>query len=103
MPIITVDEARAQLNFTADMGDSDNTLLSEKIRAAEAYMDNALGYRMSDRYGSSDLPAYPDDLVEAAKQLIAHWYENREVLSAGGKSMPYGVYEILQAHRDWTF
>jgi len=103
MPIVTLDQVKAQLLFTEDIGDADDVLLGQKIDAVEAYLDGALGYRMADRYGSEGKPPYPADLSEAALQLVAQWYENREASGGSARSMPFGVSAIVEAHRDWTF
>lgn len=47
----------------------------------------------------------PEDLKLAVLQIAAHWYERREAVVFGdaGQAMPYGVDDILQEYREWSF
>lgn len=44
-------------------------------------------------------------MQEAILQLAAWWFENREAATIGdaAKAVPFGVAEIVQEHRGWTF
>lgn len=46
----------------------------------------------------------PETLREAVLQLAAWWYENREAATeAPHQSIPFGVQELVNEHREWTF
>jgi uncharacterized phiE125 gp8 family phage protein len=47
----------------------------------------------------------PETLKEAARQLVAHWYECREATSVGEsvREVPFGVVELVRQHREWHF
>lgn len=102
MPVITVEQLRAQLNLPEGM---DGDLLAEKISAAQNHIERLLGFEIADRFGGEDQPDIPPALVEAVKQLAAHWYENREpvVVGHGIAVLPFGVQEIVAEYREWSF
>ena len=93
MPVITVPELRGQLNLEST---DDDTLLSQKIDAAEAYCVSYMG-------GSTYDPA-PPAVKQAVLMLAAYWYEVREAAVVGGNPyiIPFGVHDLLQAHRAWV-
>lgn len=97
--IVTVDQLKAQLNFTADIGSADDALLEAKIEAAQAHIERMLGYALF----NSGPGAAPADLKEAVLQLAAHWYEAREAAGDGLREIPFGVREIVMARKDWSF
>jgi hypothetical protein len=103
MPIVTLDHLKIQLNFTDDIGDADDDLLTAKIEAAQAHIEQMLGYAIADRFGGEELPPVPADLCEAVLQLAAWWYENRETAGPGAKEVPFGVSDIVMGRRDWSF
>ena len=82
---------KAQLNLDHD---ADDALLAHKLDAAETWIARHIGSAFPD-------PA-PPDLTEAALQLGAYWYEQREAASFGvsTNAVPFGVYDLLQAHRE---
>ncbi|PZX46353.1 head-tail connector protein [Cereibacter changlensis] len=82
---------KAQLNLDHDL---DEALLAHKLAAADAWIAKHTGQPFPE-----DAPA---DLTEAALQLAAFWYEQREAASFGLATapVPFGVYELLQGHRD---
>lgn len=94
MPVaITVPELRVQLNLDSD---HDDALLSQKIDAAEAYCASFIGGPIPD-------PA-PAAIKQAVLMLAAYWYELREAATVGGNpyAVPFGVHDLLQAHRAWV-
>lgn len=105
MAIVTLEQIRAQLNFTADIGSADDALLTAKIEAAQAHVERMLGYAIEDRFGGTDQPPVPADLAEAVLQLAAHWYEVREAVNVGNivNEVPFGVREIVMGRKDWSF
>jgi uncharacterized phage protein (predicted DNA packaging) len=94
--LVTLDQVKEQAGVTLN---EDDDLLTAKIAAAEGYLESALGYSIAERYTA----APPAPLVEAALQLVAHWYENREAAGESLKPIPFSVTETIQAYRDWSF
>lgn len=96
MSIISIEDIKAHANITIA---TDDTLLASKIEAAEAWIDRWLPTPMAEM---SEVPA---DLKEAIRQLVAHLYENREATLIGisGEEVPFGVWNILDQHREWAF
>lgn len=103
MAIVTLDQLREQLNFTADMGSVDDALLSLKLDAAQDHLERYLGFKIEDTYGGLDQPEIPPALREAVCQLAAFWYEVREAAGEGARVIPFGVTEIADGYREWTF
>ncbi|MDO9581859.1 MAG: head-tail connector protein [Desulfomicrobium sp.] len=94
MPVaITVPELRDQLNLESE---HDDALLTLKIDAAEAYVSSFIGGTIPD-------PA-PAAIKQAVLMLAAYWYEMREAATVGGNpyAVPFGVHDLLQAHRAWV-
>ncbi|SOC23152.1 head-tail connector protein [Rhodobacter maris] len=93
MSSVTLPELKAQLNLDHDL---DDALLSHLIDAAEAYAASFTGARLPD-----PLPA---TIRQAVLMLAAFWYETREAALSGTApaSVPFGVHELLQAHRAWV-
>lgn len=94
MPVaITVPELRGQLNLDSE---HDDALLAQKIDAAEAYCSSFIG-------GPITAPA-PAAVKQAVMMLAAYWYELREAAAVGGNAymIPFGVHDLLQAHRMWV-
>lgn len=99
MPIVTVEQMQAQLNLPNGM---DSDLLADKIAAAQDHIERQLGFKIADQFEEGETPA---SLIEAVKQLAAHWYESREavIIGHGAAPVPYGVTEIINSYRDWSF
>ena len=98
MSIISVEDAKAHLNIT---GNADDVLLAGKIEAAEAWIDRWL----PEDGKLADMDPVPGDLKEAIRQLVGHLYENREATLVGitAEEVPFGVWDILNQHRAWSF
>lgn len=100
--IVTVDEAKAQLNQTLAV---DDALIERKIRAAQDQIENLLGFKIAETFGGADQDPMPDALKEAVLQLVAQWYENREatIVGVSVQHMPYSVQDIVREYRNWSF
>lgn len=98
--LITLEQARAQLSLFDTV---DDALITSKIAAAESYLNSQLGFIIAERFGGEGQDPTPPALAEAALQLVAHWYENREAGGEALRAIPFGVSEIIDAHRDWSF
>lgn len=103
MAISTLDDLKAQLSFTDDIGNVDDALLQRMLMAAEGYVERKLGFKFADTFGGAGQEAVPGALVEAVLMLAAHWYENREAAGEAAREQPFGVSDIVREFRDWTF
>lgn len=106
MPIVTLDELKAQLSITPDIGAADDALLIRKLAAAQNHVERLLGFRIADQYppeGDPPVSAVPPALVEAVLQLAAWWYESREAAGESTREVPFSVSEIIAEHRAWSF
>ncbi|PWL18145.1 DNA-packaging protein [Falsochrobactrum shanghaiense] len=103
--IVTLQELKDQLNFTADQGVNDDALLSRKLKAAQNYIESLLGFKLEETYGGADQEEVPAALVEAIYQTAAHWYENREAVLVGvnAQDLPFGVWPIVNEFRRYVF
>lgn len=103
---IPLAEMKEQLGLTGDQTDDDG-LIQGKIDAAENHIDRLLGYSMRTRYPAPDgdpvAAAVPASLQEAVAQLAAWWFENREAATDMNRELPFGVREIVNEYREWTF
>lgn len=106
---IPLAEMKEQLGLTADQGD-DDALIQRKIDAAENHIDRLLGYSMRTRWPSSADTTHssggenvPASLQQAVAQLAAWWFENREATTDMSRTLPFGVSEIVNEYRDWSF
>jgi hypothetical protein len=103
MPVVTLEDLKAQLNFTDDIGEEDDPLLEGKIAAAQGHIERLLGFRIADRFGGEDQEPVPPSLAEAVLQLAAWWYEQREAAGGGMQEVPFGVSELVAEFRGFTF
>ena len=98
--IVTLDDMKEHLALTGDQQD-DDMLIQIKLDAAQSLIERMLGFGLIERYAVAY--AVPPDLREAVMQLAAWWYENREAVMERGTPLPFGVAEIVEANRDWSF
>lgn len=81
---------KSQLNLDHNL---DDALLAHKLDAAEIWIGHYTG-----------VPFAADDaaLTEAALQLAAYWYEQREAASfdVSTKPVPFGVRDLLDSYRE---
>ena len=100
MTIISVEDAKAHMNIT---GDADDALIADKIAAAEAWIGQFIGAALDDAVAFPD--GAPDPLKEAARQLVAHLYENREATLTGINmtTVSPGLFDLMAPYREWVF
>lgn len=80
---------KSQLNLDHDL---DDALLAHKLDAAEIW----IGHHTGTAFAVGDAV-----LTEAALQLAAYWYEQRETASdVTMRPVPFGVYELLAPYRE---
>lgn len=98
MAIVTLADVKAHLGVTLD---DDDTLITGKIDAAQALLEQLLGYTIEAEFPS----AVPADLCEAVRQLAAHMYENREATTVGvsAAELPLGVWDIVASRRNYSW
>lgn len=79
--------------------DADDTLIANKIAAAEAWIGQFIGADLS------ALAPMPEPLKEAARQLVAHLYENREATLVGlsATEVTPGLFDLMAPYREWVF
>jgi uncharacterized phage protein (predicted DNA packaging) len=97
---LELDDLKSQCNVT---GTNDDAVLTRLLAAATAHVERMLGFKLTD---ADELPdGAPADLELAVLQLAADWYENREasVVGVSAQSIPFGVREIINEYRNYTF
>lgn len=105
MAILTLPQIKEHLSFTDDIGDADDALLTRQIEAAQSHIERLIGFRIEESFGGEDQDPIPPDLVEAVSMLAAWWYDQRETAVTGTivASVPFGVAEIINEYREFTF
>lgn len=91
MSITDLSLLKAQLNLDHDL---DDALLTHKLDVAEAWIASFIGTPLPD--------PIPAPITEAALQLAAFWYVQREAASFGVTTMavPFGVHDLLRPYRE---
>lgn len=83
---------KAQLNLEHDL---DDALLTHKLAVAEDWISNYTGTPFADH------DPVPASLTEAALQLAAYWYVQREGASDMRlTAVPFGVLELINPYRE---
>lgn len=100
MAIVTLSDMKAHLGI---VDNADDALISAKIDAAQAWLEQMLGYDIATEFASPLV--VPFDLVEAVKQVAAHFYENREASVAGLSilSVPMQVEDTIRNRRHYSW
>ncbi|HDZ73497.1 MAG TPA: phage gp6-like head-tail connector protein [Aurantimonas coralicida] len=97
--IVDLADLKAQLRVDHD---DDNVLIEQKIAAAQAHVENAIGFPIEETYAAPLV--VPEPLKEAVRLYAAHLYENREASIVGVTIIPVpGFQDIINSYRDWTF
>ena len=78
----------------------DDNLISAITLAAQSYVQTMLGYRITEEFTTRE--NIPDELTIAALMIIAHWYDNRQIQTAGtlGVEIQFAVTAIIDAHKN---
>ncbi|RWE34994.1 head-tail connector protein [Mesorhizobium sp.] len=100
MAIVSLTDQKA---FSRVDFDHDDELISGQIDAAQAHLEQLLGFVIAEEFASPLV--VPDDLVGAVNLLAAHLYENREasVLGATAAELPFGVWDVVRERRNYSF
>lgn len=101
--IVRFDQLKAQAGMTNDAPTEDLQALQDKGEAAQNHVERLLGFRIEEEFGGEDQDPIPEALREAVLQLACWWFEHREAVTDSDRRMPYGVDEIVDQYRDWTF
>lgn len=92
MSILSVFDARLAARVD---GDDENLLLQSYSDAATAWINRVTGKNF-------DADA-PEDVKQAARMLVAHWFDQRSaVAEVQQRSVPYGVRALLASHRTFA-
>lgn len=102
---ILLADAKAHLNVTTD---ADDQLIMRLVAVAQEWLEAQLGYKLTDRFppaGSPVASTVPAPLDHAALLMVAHYYENREasVVGVNAQPLPFGVSDIVNDFRDWSW
>lgn len=90
MTITTLALIKAQLNIDHNL---DDDLLTHKLAVAEEWIANHTGTLFAE--------PVPASLTEAALQLAAYWYVQREGASdVRLNAVPFGVLELINPYRE---
>lgn len=100
---VSLDQMKAHLGITEDMGTVDDALIERQLASAKAHITRLIGFALDD---AVQFPGgTPADLDQAVMLLAAHWYENREATLVGvsAEYIPFGVAEIVREYRTYTY
>lgn len=103
MAIVSFEDLCAQTGLTEDAPAEDLAILQQKGDAAQNHIERQLGFRIEQEFGGEDQDPIPPALKECVLQLAAWWFENRETVSDRDRRLPFGVLEIINEYREWTF
>lgn len=95
--IVEMEELTAQAGLTSDAPAEDLLLLQQKGDAAQNHIERLLGVKID------TMPETPPALKEAVLQLACWWFNNRETVIEREQLMPFGVWDIINEYREWTF
>lgn len=101
--IVTHDELMAQVGLTSDAPTEDIFALQQKGLAAQNHVERLLGFKIENEFGGTGQEPVPEALRECVMQLACWWFEHREAVSDRDTRLPYGVDEIVNEYREWTF
>ena len=101
--IVSFVDLMAQAAVTPDAPTEDLALLQQKGDAAQNHVERLLGFKIEETFGGVDQEPIPDSLKEAVLQLACWWFENRETVESRDEMLPFGVAEIVNEYREWTF
>lgn len=80
--------------------EDEDTLIRSLTIASVSYIEAILGYKIRERWPLTD--DIPEELTIAALMIIANWFDNRQLQTAGilGDEIGYAVSAIIQTHKD---
>lgn len=103
MAIVTTAELLVQVGLTDDAPAEDLLALQQKGAAAQNHVERLLGFKIEETFGGEGQAPIPEALRECVLQLACWWFENREAATDMSRMLPFGVSEIVNEYREWTF
>ena len=100
MAIVSLAEAKDYMRVSQD---EDDAVIQRLVNQAQSHIESLLGYSIASTFGGTGQDPIPPALGEAVCQLALWWYDNRGMASEDAREAPFGVREIINEHRDWTF
>lgn len=99
--IITLSQAKKQLNIESDFEDDDE-LITELIEVSETVISNDINRLLVDVLDVNGL--VPSPLKHAAKILVAHFYKHREITVESVKleNVPISYKYLINAYKNFT-
>jgi uncharacterized phage protein (predicted DNA packaging) len=95
-PVLLLDEIKMHCRIDLDQTEEDEYLAGLEM-AARIHTENSLR-----RPGALDQSA-PENIKQAMLVLIAHWYRNREAVSAGSlDAVPLAYEALISTERDYS-
>lgn len=103
--ILTVQELKAGLNLSDDLGTGDDAMLQRFIEASQNLIERQLGFKIETNFGGAGQEPIPTALIHSVALLAGHYYENREgsLVGVSAQSLPFGVEAIVTEFREWSF
>ena len=97
--ITELDLAFVKEYLKVDYSDED-MLISSLIIASKSYIEAMLGYKIVERWVLTE--DIPEELTIASLMIIANWFDNRQLQTAGilGDEIGFAVSAIIQTHKD---
>jgi len=100
MAIVSLDDAKTYMRVSHDEEDS---LILALVNRAQSHVESLLGFTITSTFGGIGQDPIPPALSEAVCQIALHWYDTRGAAPEEADQLPFGVREIVNEHRDWTF
>lgn len=92
MAILDIAEARQAARVDAD---EENLLVQAYSEAATAWINRVTGKAFDE--------TAPEDVKQAAKMLVAHWFDQRSAVSeVQQRAVPFGVRTLIANHRTFA-
>ena len=93
--MISLEDMKAHLRVTTDV---DDAIIADKTAVASEWVSKYTAIPV-------DSTTIPAPVNEAIRLLVGHLYANREATMSGitSQSMPFGVLEMLDSYRAWSF
>lgn len=98
--VVAVENLKKHLRITFD---TDDEILADAIAVAEEIVESYVGAALDDEEAFPG--GCPARLLEAVRQLAAHYYVNPEpvLIGVNAQPLPMGFMELIGPHRAWAF
>ena len=95
MSQLTVADVKPHLGLLGDAGPEIELLIQSFLGAAWTYMQRHTRRDLMADFG----PDLPEDLLQAQRMLVAHYFRNREAVGPAEVEIPLGVKDLLAGFR----